>query len=80
MPSLLKLNDAAENHRTELQYHRGIVEIGADGTQTVRTTGKQGAGRLSSMCLANCLIVLPVECDGVAVGDMVQIRPFYGLV
>jgi len=74
---------AAESIRKvvgRIEYQRGIVEVGADGMQTVRTTGKQGAGRLSSMCLANCLIVLPVECDGVAAGDMVQIRPFYGLV
>lgn len=63
-----------------VEYQRGIVETSADGIQTVRTTGKQGAGRLSSMCLANCLIVLPEECDGIATGDMVQIRPFYGLV
>jgi len=42
-----------------IEYQRGIVEVSEHGVQTVRTTGKQGAGRLSSMCLANCLIVLP---------------------
>ena len=63
-----------------IEYQRGIVELDDDGEQTVRTTGKQGAGRLSSMCLANCLIVLPAECDGVAPGDLIQIRPFFGLV
>ena len=63
-----------------IEYQRGIIEVAADGCQTVRTTGKQGAGRLSSMCLANCLIVLPVECDGIAAGDLVQVRPFFGLV
>ena len=63
-----------------IEYQRGILEMSPDGIQTVRTTGKQGAGRLSSMCLANCLIVLPVECDGVSAGDMVQVRPFTGLV
>lgn len=74
---------AAESIRKvpgRIEYQRGIIEVDADGVQTVRTTGKQGAGRLSSMCLANCLIVLPVECDGVAVGDLVQVRPFHGLV
>jgi len=63
-----------------IEYQRGILKMSPDGIQTVRTTGKQGAGRLSSMCLANCLIVLPVECDGVSAGDMVQVRPFTGLV
>lgn len=74
---------AAESIRKvpgRIEYQRGIVEVSADGAQTVRTTGKQGAGRLSSMSLANCLIVLPVECDGVAAGDLVQVRPFHGLV
>ncbi len=63
-----------------IEYQRGIVEVDDNGEQTVRTTGKQGAGRLSSMCLANCFIVLPVECDGVAPGDLVRVRPFFGLV
>lgn len=63
-----------------IEYQRGIVETAENGEQTVRTTGKQGAGRLSSMCLANCLIVLPEDCDGVAAGDMLAVRPFFGLV
>lgn len=62
-----------------IEYQRGIVSTQADGTQVVHTTGKQGAGRLTSMCMANCLIVLPVECDGVEVGDAVKIQPFSGL-
>ncbi len=63
-----------------IEYQRGVVEVNSSGEQTVRTTGKQGAGRLSSMCLANCLIVLSAECDGVSPGDLVQVRPFFGLV
>jgi len=38
-----------------IEYQRGILEKDTAGELTVRTTGKQGAGRLSSMCLANCL-------------------------
>lgn len=63
-----------------IEYQRGVLERSAQGELTVRTTGKQGAGRLSSMCLANCLIVIPAECDGVKVGDTVQVQPFFGLV
>ncbi|MEM7256300.1 MAG: gephyrin-like molybdotransferase Glp [Pseudomonadota bacterium] len=62
-----------------VEYQRGIMSH-EDGQMVVRTTGKQGAGRLTSMCLANCLIVLPVECDGVDVGDMVDVQPFDGLM
>ena len=63
-----------------IEYQRGIVSTQPDGGLVVDTTGKQGAGRLSSMCLANCLIVLPVECDGVEVGDIVDVQPFHGLI
>jgi len=63
-----------------IEYQRGVLSRQTDGSLTVATTGKQGAGRLSSMSLANCIIVLPVECDGIAKGDRVQVQPFYGLV
>lgn len=63
-----------------IEYQRGILERNQSGELTVRTTGKQGAGRLSSMCLANCLIVLPAESDGVAPGESVDVHPFDGLV
>ena len=62
-----------------IEYQRGVLERD-QGKLTVRTTGKQGAGRLSSMCLANCLIVLPADCDGVVPGEFVDIHPFSGLV
>jgi len=75
--------DAAESIRKvpgRIEYQRGIVEKNTNGELQVRTTGKQGAGRLSSMCLANCLIVLPAECDGIKPGDKVKVHPFFGLV
>ncbi len=62
-----------------IEYQRGILER-ENGQLVVRTTGKQGAGRLTSMCLANCLIVLPVECDGIAPGDPVEVQPFHALM
>ena len=63
-----------------IEYQRGIFATGPDGNTTVRSTGKQGAGRLSSMCMANCLIVIAADKDGVEPGDIVQIEPFHGLV
>lgn len=63
-----------------VEYQRGWLAMGSDGQATVALTGKQGAGRLTSMCQANCLIVLPPECDSVAADDIVQVHPFYGLV
>ena len=64
--------------RTE--YQRGIVAVGLDGKQTVRTTGAQGSGILRSMSQANGLIVLHHEQGTVAAGDMVDVMPFHGLI
>ena len=54
----------------------GIDESGA---LTVSSTGKQGAGRLSSMVAADCMIVLPPGTDRVSPGDRVDVQPFHGL-
>ncbi|MBX2839595.1 MAG: molybdopterin molybdenumtransferase MoeA [Gammaproteobacteria bacterium] len=63
-----------------VEYQRGIFSRDADGKLVVISTGKQGAGRLSSMCLANCMIVLAPEMAKVEPGDCVDIQPFYGLM
>ncbi len=62
--------------RTEFQ--RGIFEQTPEGTITVKRTGKQGSGILTSMSIANCFIVLPAESKGVVEGDIVGIQPFSG--
>jgi molybdopterin molybdotransferase len=45
--------------RTEFQ--RGVLTPDGNGGFTVRTTGEQGSGILSSMAQANCFIVLPTD-------------------
>ncbi|WP_298432803.1 molybdopterin molybdotransferase MoeA [Ottowia sp.] len=62
--------------RTE--YQRGIVTRQADGRLTVRTTGNQGSGVLSSMVQGNGLIVLAHDQGNVAVGDEVGVLMFRG--
>ena len=52
--------------RTEFQ--RGILSRGADGQWTVRTTGDQGSGILSSMSQAHCFIILPTETGNLEAG------------
>jgi molybdopterin molybdotransferase len=63
--------------RTE--YQRGIVRPGAQGWE-VEITGAQGSGILSSMSVANGLVVLQHEGGSVDVGDEVEVLPFYGLI
>lgn len=60
--------------RTE--YVRGIMEAGDDGELTVRRTGPQGSGILTSMSQANCFIVLPHDSESVEPGGRVSVLPF----
>jgi molybdopterin molybdotransferase len=63
--------------RVEVQ--RGVLERNADGAYEVHTTGRQGSGVLSSMSVANCFIVLPLEQHTVKPGERVTVQPFRGL-
>lgn len=64
--------------RTE--YQRGTVVTHSDGTLSVRTTGNQGSGVLSSMVQGNGLIVLHHQQGNVAVGDEVDVMMFDGVI
>lgn len=63
--------------RTEVP--RGIVEQDQNGEWTVRSTGKQGSGILSSMSLANAFIILEHDRESVQAGESVWVKPFAGL-
>ncbi|CAM4165523.1 gephyrin-like molybdotransferase Glp [Comamonas aquatilis] len=64
--------------RTE--YLRGVVALNAQGQATVRSTGAQGSGVLSSMVAANCLMVLEHERSDVQPGEAVSILLLDGLI
>ena len=64
--------------RTE--YQRGVARLDDGGELVVESTGRQGAGRLSSMAAANCLIVVAPEVASVSPGDRVLVQPFAGLL
>lgn len=63
-----------------VEYQRGVLDRDENGELTVASTGKQGAGRLSSMTAANCIIVLAPGADSVKPGELVDVQPFHGLV
>lgn len=63
-----------------IEYQRGVMSLNANGEVVVESTGKQGAGRLSSMSNANCLIVIEADRDTVNPGESVRIQPFHGLL
>jgi molybdopterin molybdotransferase len=64
--------------RTEFQ--RAILNPDGNGGWTVRTTGDQGSGILSSMSQANCFVVLGTDTGNVAAGEMVEVQLLEGLI
>ena len=64
--------------RTEFQ--RGILTPDGNAGFTVRTTGDQGSGILSSMSQANCFIVLSADTGNCAAGDLVDVQLLEGLI
>jgi molybdopterin molybdotransferase len=57
-----------------VEFQRGILSQDANGALSVRTTGGQGSGMLSSMSKANCFIVLPLEQGNVEPGATVEVQ------
>ena len=64
--------------RTEFQ--RGILSAGDDGRWTVRVTGDQSSGILSSMSQANCFILLADAQGNTPAGAMVDVQVLEGLI
>ncbi len=54
-------------------FLRGILKM-EHGTLTVRTTGPQGSGILTSMVKANGLIDVPQQVERLSPGDLVQVQ------
>lgn len=64
--------------RTE--YQRGILSRDTKDQLSVRITGSQGSGVLSSMSEANCIIVLAHAQGDVQAGEAVELVAFDGLM
>jgi len=81
-PPLLQArsSEAIRKKPGRTEYQRAVVSTGSDGALTVRTTGQQGSGVLSSMVQANGLLVLAHEQGDVAVGDLVSVMLFDGVL
>ena len=59
-----------------VEYQRGIFSIDEHGQYIVKKTGAQGSGILRSMSDGNCFMFLPLESEGIEIGDKVEIWPF----
>jgi molybdopterin molybdotransferase len=65
------IEDTIENDAGRRIYDRAIIEK-RNGHYYARLTGPQGSGILSSMSLANGLVIIPEETERVNKGDTVQ--------
>ncbi len=63
--------------RTE--YQRGIISL-REGEWTVKTTGDQGSGILSSITQADCFIILQPTDENIKAGDFVEVQMLEGLI
>lgn len=81
-PLVIRARCATELKKTagRLEYQRGFLTTDADGEPSVTTTGLQGSHVLTSMSRANCFVILPAGSEGAAVGDLVDVQPFAGLI
>ena len=72
--------EAIRKKQGRTEYQRGVVSRAVDGALSVRITGNQGSGVLSSMVRANGLIVLQHAQGNVAAGDPLDVMMFEGAV
>jgi molybdopterin molybdotransferase len=63
-----------------MEFQRGILSQDANGAWSVRATGDQGSGILSSMSVAHCFIVLDEAQGAVSPGTVVDVQLLEGLI
>jgi molybdopterin molybdotransferase len=62
------------------EFQRGVLTGDPATGYTVRPSGEQGSGILSSMACANCFIVLPSGTGNVDAGELVDVQWLEGMV
>ncbi len=71
-PVTVTLEEAVSISARLTHFYRAIVAPRADGTLGARLTGPQGSGILTSMSLANALLVVPEDRTTVAAGEQLS--------
>jgi len=62
------------------EYQRGILSQNKSGEFYVESAGEQGSNIMSAMSRANCYIVLPIDSEGVSIGEHVSVEPFNAFI
>jgi molybdopterin molybdotransferase len=68
-PVTVVMEDTVMIHAELTHFLRGVVRTREDGVLAARLTGPQGSGILTSMSLANALLVVPGERPRVDAGE-----------
>lgn len=78
LPARFRARAAQKLKKTpgRLDFQRGILRTGPDGTPEVVSTGHQGSHIFSSFSQGNCFIVLEQERGNVEPGEWVTVEPF----
>jgi molybdopterin molybdotransferase len=76
----VRLSSAVRKMRGRTEFQRGILSVDDQGAWTVRSTGAQGSGILSSMSRANCFVVLPAEAGDRDAGELVDVQLLDSLI
>lgn len=59
-----------------VEYQRGMLTRGENGTWQVSTTGLQDSHVVTSLHKANCFVELGFDSSGADIGDVVQVIPY----
>ena len=71
---LAKCTTALKKAPGRQEYQRGILSQDDNGELLVAALPQQGSNILKAASLANCYIVLPIECSGLQAGETVRIE------
>lgn len=67
--------ETIRSRKGRTEYTRGIYNMDETGQLSVRSTGTQGSGILSSMAKANCLIEISPDIENAEKGSLVSVIP-----
>jgi molybdopterin molybdotransferase len=71
-PVPVVLTEPVRIHAPLTHFLRVIVDLGEDGVATAKLTGPQGSGILTSMSLANALLVVPEDRPALEAGEVLH--------
>jgi len=70
------LSKALRANGPRVEYMRGVMDAGGDGTTTAAPLARQDSSLLTPFLTANCLIYREDDAPAAQAGDIVSVLPF----